>query len=232
MRGNISVRNYLPFILDGAVDLLMAGGFLFLYYYKKQPKLYNKWWVLLGALSFLVMGGEEIYKGISNYSAQRIPSKSEIENSLSMRGTFAQKEFLYKSPDGYQVLIPAGITYTSSNGAISLIGTRKDQPNTSFSLMIMRQSSSQDLDSLVKDLIQVGMKSSPPKKYIFDEGNNDQGQRRGFVETSNNGILSKAAIVIAKHGKSTYQVMVSTPISNFEPTRAEIERVLNSFKVM
>jgi hypothetical protein len=226
------VRNYLPYIIDGAFDLLMAGAFLFLYYYKKQPKLYKKWWVLLGVLLFLVLGGEESYKGMHQYNAQRIPSRNELENTLSSNGSVASKEFLYKSPDGYQVLIPEGLTYTTSKSAISLIATNRNQPNTFITLLIMKQSSSQDIDSLVKDLVQIGVKSSPPKKYVFDENSDDSDRRRGYVEALNNGVLIKATILIAKHGMSTYQVMVSTPKNNFERAEAEIEKVLSSFKVM
>ncbi len=225
------MRNYLPYFIDGALYIVIAGSFLFLYLNKKQPKLYKKWWVIVTALLFLVLAGDEIYKGIRQYAEQRIPSRNELENTLNSNGSIASKNFIYKSSDGYEILIPEGLTYAGPKNAISLIAMNNNQSSTSLSLIVMKLSSSQDLDSLVKDLIHIGSKANPPKKYSFEEINNNSEQRKGYVEASNNGILIKAAILLVRHGTSTYQVTISTLKDNFERSESEINTVLSSFKV-
>lgn len=226
------MRNYLPNFVYAALYLAMAGGFLFFYLSKRQPRWYKKWWVLLGAFLLLALAGNETYKGVHQYAAQKIPTSNELANSLSSSGSIASDELLYKSPDGYQILIPKGLTYTGSKGVVSLIAMNRNSQKNSFTLVVMKQSSTQPVDSLVKELILTGAKANPPKTYVFEENGKNADQRRGYIEGSNNGVLIKTALLLAQHGKSIYRVAISTPKDNFEREQAEIEKVLGSFKVL
>jgi len=215
-----------------AVYLIIAGGFLFYYLNKRQPKLYKKVWVLLAVLIFLALGGREIYKGVHEKLTQRVPSTTELADSLSNSGTVASDDFLYKSPDGYQILIPKGLTYTGSKGVVSLLAMDRNSPKTSLTLVVMKKSSMQPVDSLVKEIIQAGAKANPPKTYVFEENGKNTDQRRGYIEDSNNGVLIKTTLLLAQHGTSIYRVAISTTKDNFEREQAEIEKVLGSFKVL
>jgi hypothetical protein len=226
------VKAYLPMFVYAAVYLVIASGFLFYYFNKRQPKLYDKWWVLLVVLIFLALAGREAYKGVHQVAAQRIPSTNELENSLNNSGSIASDEVLYKSPDGYQILIPRGLTYTGSKGVVSLIAMNRNSPKTSLTLVVMKQSSTQPVDGLVKELVLAGAKANPPKTYVFEENGKNTDQRRGYIEGSNNGVLIKTALLLAQHGTSIYRVAISTPKDNFEREQEEIEKVLGSFKVL
>ena len=208
----------------------MAGGFLFFYLAKRQPKFHKKWWVLLGVFILLALAGNEAYKGVHQYTAQRIPF--ELENSLSSSGSIASDELLFKSPDGYQILIPKGLTYTGSKGIVSLMAMNRDSQKPFFTLVVMKQSSIQSVDSLVKELILTGAKANPPKTYVFEENGKNTDQRRGYIEGSKQWGFDKNGVIISTAWKSIYRVAISTPKDNFEREQAEIEKVLGSFKVL
>jgi hypothetical protein len=215
-----------------ALSLAMACGFLFYYFTKRQPGLHKKWWVLLCAFALLALGGNEVYKGVHQNAEQRVPPKDQLENTLSASDPVASSELLYNSPDGYQIIIPKGLTYTKPKSAASLIATNKNDPGNSLTLVVMKQSSAQDLDSIVKELVMMGKKAKPPKTYVFQEKNKSADQRRGYIEASNNGATLKAAILLTRHENSIYRVVISAPKTYFEREKAEIEKVLQSFKVL
>ncbi len=223
---------YLPKFVYAAIYLVIASGFLFSYFNKRQPKLHDKWWVLLGAFLLLALAGNEAYKGVHQYAAQKIPTINELANSLSNSGSIASDELLYKSPDGYQILIPKGLTYTGSKGLVSLMAMNRDSQKPFFTLAVMKQSTRQPVDSLVKELIQAGAKANPPKKYVFEKNGKNIDQRRGSIEDTHNGVLIKTALLLVQHGNSIYRVAISTPKDNFEREQEEIEKVLGSFKVL
>ncbi len=226
------MKAYLPTFLYAAVYLVIAAGFLLYYFNKRQPKFHKKRWVILVVLIFLALASRETYKGIHLKMAQRIPTINELANSLSSSGSIASDEVLYKSPDGYQIVIPKGLTYTRSEGVVSLIAMNKNSPKTSLTLVVLKQPSTQPVDSLVKELIAIGAKANPPKTYVFEENGKNSDQRRGYIEGSSNGVLIKTALLLAQHGKSIYRVAISTPKDNFDREQAEIEKVLGSFKVL
>ncbi len=226
------MKAYLPIFVYAAVYLVIAGGFLFYYFNKRQLRLHRKWWVLLVVLIFLALAGSETYKGFHQISAQRIPSNNELANALS-NGSIASDELLFKSPDGYQILIPKGLTYASSSSVVSLIATnRNSDQKTSFTIVVMKQALVKDVDSLVKDLIQIGAKADPPKTYVFEGKGKNTDQRRGYLETSKNGVLMRTDLLLVQQEKSMYRVAISIPKDNFEREQAEIEKVLGSFKVL
>jgi hypothetical protein len=224
------VRNYLPNIAYAALYLVMAGVFLFFFRAKNQPRYHKKWWVLLGVFLLLALAGNEAYKGVHQAAMQRIPS--ELNTSLRNSGSIASDELLYKSPDGYQIVIPQGLTYTESRGVVSLLAMNRNNQKKFFTLVVMKQSSTQPVDSLVKELVQAGAKASPPKKYVFEEKNKNADQRRGYIEDSKNGIVIKTTLLLVPHETSIYRVAISTLKDDFEQERAKIEKVLGSFKVL
>ena len=224
------MKNYFPYIAYAAIYIVISGGFLFIYFAKVLPKFHKKWWVLLGAFVFFTLAGNAVYKGVYQAAMQKIPS--ELNNSLNSTGSIASDEVLYKSPDGYQIVIPKGLTYTGPQGVVSLIAMNKDSQKALYTLVVMKQSSTQQVDSIVKELIQTGAKATPPKNYVFEENSKNAGQRRGFVEDSKDGTVIKTAILLVQHDKSVYRVAISTPKDNFDREHVEIEKVLESFKVL
>lgn len=226
------MRNYLPNVVYAAIYLVMAGGFLFFYLAKKQPTYYKKLWVLLGAFLLLALAGNEAYKGIRQNAAQKIPSIKELGNSLSNGASIASDELLYNSSDGYQIVIPKGLTYTSSKGIVSLMAMNRDSQKKFFTLVVMKQSSTRHVDSIVTELMQAGAKANPPKTYVFEDSEKNAGLRRGYVEDSKNGTLIKTALLLVQHDTSLYRVAISTLKDNFDREHVEIEKVLSSFKVL
>lgn len=226
------MRNYLPNIVYAAVYLVIAAGFLFFYVAGKQPKLHKKWWVLLGALILLSLAGIETSKGFHQHAAQRVPSSNELASALNDGASVAPDDFLYQSPDGYQITIPKGLTYTASKGVISLIATQRNDKKDFFTLAVMKQSSTKDADSLAKELVRRGEKANPPMKYVFAENGKNPDRRKGDVEVLKNGVAVKTALLIERHGTSLYRVAITTTKDNFDREQAEIEKIFGSFKVL
>jgi len=80
------MSNYLPNLISGSLDLILAGFFIAFFFIPKFPKLYKKTWLVLAACGFLILGGIDIYQGVKNFLDHKISAQEETGTSISETG--------------------------------------------------------------------------------------------------------------------------------------------------
>ena len=219
------MSNYLPDLIDGALNIIFAGVFVVAFFISKYPKLHKKKWLLLGAICFFALGGNGIYKSAKAYLNQKIPTKTEVEASIS-KGEVAVSDFIYSSTDGFKVLMPAGFTYSTPGGAISVAAVKNLDQDTTVAFIVMKLTDTKSLDQIIDDILQL---KANGKTYYFDKGQQGQNIRKGVVSIDKDGVLGKAAIALIKRGSAIYQIMLTTKESHFENIEPLFQKILNSF---
>jgi hypothetical protein len=215
--------------IDTAFALFVAALFLKFYYSSEMSRFYKKKWVIVACcfmVLYAIIGSLNTYR---SYAQGRPPTKGELQKAIAAHNTLVDHDFVYNSPDGYTVLVPAGYAYTTfSSGAISMTAVKK-QPQSA--IVVARYQASNDLGSLIKETIKV-LKSKNPTYAFSSESPVSIGDKEAIkvdIDVEKEGIPIKGILIFAQAGNNTFQIMMSCPASVYTHESTEFEKVIQSF---
>lgn len=216
------------FIDNGII--ILAAALLLRYYFKPEAKrLYKKKWVLVVCILMILYSVVEFGLTYCEHTKARLPSRESVEKAIRIAGQIGAEDFIFASGDGYQILIPAGYTYLSSQtGGLSLTATKDD---SAFLVLKMRDSAS--LDSIMDNVVAVMQKKNSTfrlddrRKFRINES---EAVRIDGSVTKNN-VPATLILVLCQKGNSLLQLTFSCPQERFAELKPEYEKILMSFKI-
>ena len=210
--------------------MILAAALLLRYYFKPEAKrLYKKKWVLILCILLILYSVVEFGLTYRERITSRIPSRELVEKTIQKSGKLVSENFIFSSGDGYQILIPAGYTYISSQaGGLSLSAT-KDY--SAFVVVKMQDSTS--LNRIIDNTL-IAMRKRNSTFRLDDRRkiriNKSEAVRIGCSATKNN-VQAKLIIVLCRKGNTLFQLTFSCPKKLFAELKAEYEKILTSFKI-
>jgi hypothetical protein len=210
--------------------MIIAAVLLLRFYYKPEAKrLYKKTWVLLVCVFLILYNAVDLGLAYRHHITSRLPSRESVEETIQSSGQFVPEDFVFSSRDGYQLLIPAGYTYVSSQpGGLSLTATRDHS-----AFLVFKTQDSSSLDKLMNGtLLALGKKNAT---FKLDDRRNiridDTNAVRIDFSVLKNNVPAKAILVLCRKGDTLFQLTLSCPRDLFSEMKPEYEAILTSFKI-
>jgi hypothetical protein len=141
--------------IGATITLFAAALFLKLYCASKTSRFHKQRWVIVVCLLMMLSSLIGIINAHRSHAQGRPPTKGELQQAIAAHNTLVDHDFVYNSPDGYSLIVPAGYAYTTfSSGAISMTAIKKQpQSSTQSAIIVARQQGREELESLLKDTI-------------------------------------------------------------------------------
>ncbi len=181
---------------------------------------------------YSIIGIINVYR---NYAQSRPHTKEELQKSIIANNTLVDRDFIFNSPDGYTLVVPAGYAYTTfPSGAMSLIAIKKQtQSSTRSAIVVARQQGRDELDSLTEGIIKALKRKNSTYTFSSESQLSISGIKaiRVNVEVEKQGTLIKGIYVFTKTGNYIFSIMMSCPASLYPQESGEFEKVINSFRL-
>ncbi len=218
-----------------AMTFFAAVLFLKFYYTAKTSRFYKKKWVVVVCSLMMLYPIIGITNAYRNYTQGRPTTKGELQEAIAANNTLVNQDFVYNSPDGYTLVVPAGYAYTTfSSGAISLAALKKQpQSSTQSAIAVAKQQGSEELESLVEKITRA-LKNKNSTYAFSSETALSIGEKKAIkvdVDVEKEGIPIKGIFVFAKAGNSVFSLMMSCPASLFSQESPAFERVIGSLRL-
>jgi len=218
--------------VDIAILFFTAALFLKFYYTSKMSRFYKKKWVIV-VCSFMIL--YSIIGITRNYSQGRLRTKADLQKGIAANSTLVDQDFVFNSPDGYTLVVPAGYAYTTfSSGAISMIAVKKQsQTSAQSAIIVSRQQGSEELESLIKDTIKLLKKKNSTYAFSSESPLSISGKKaiRVNVDVEKEGISVKGIYIFTKAGNNIFAIMMSCPASLYSQELGEFEKVIRSLRL-
>ncbi len=220
------------------IDLLYSAFFLlgagFCAWFVRSGKLRgkaNRQWkkAILYACAAVLLGQGvyHVYNAIGDHRARRVPSSEEIGAALAENGSLAADDILYRSPDGYEVLIPAGFRYLATPGELlSLVARLEEFGVISVSTEKMTGTFRNDTDAILKSL-------SNTERYTLISSGPASGYESGAVQAEfaiDGGQLAKCQLVLLAKGGKSLMLMIVHPAQPTDDQQRIFDATLASFR--
>jgi hypothetical protein len=164
-----------------------------------------------------------------SYAESGDPAKAEIEKSFSSNGVRADQDVMYRSPDGFVVLVPAGYEYTAlTSGPMRLVAKRKTDV-----LAVGKISASSGLEVFVPEVRKHLAKQLPTHTFsdpVPVRVNNVDAMRleSQYVQ---DGVLRNDVMVFFKPTTDVFELVLTCPRDSLDAHAAEYNKVIGSFRV-
>lgn len=216
---------------DAVVSIFMAGSFLFMYFCNKQPRLYKKKWVLAGCVLWVGLGGYQFYETNQKVKNNRIPTVKETTIEFQNTAILAEKEIVFTSKDGFEIIIPKGFYYNPNrNGSVTLFASKQAPDNTQFGISIMKMESTESTQSSAEGIIESFKRKSQSVEHEIL--NINSATQVNFKLRQNDG-FSQGIVLFKKNQGYLYIIFVTakkfTDNMNFE---GELQSIVNTFKIL
>ncbi len=210
--------------------MILAASLLLWYYFKPEAKrLYKKKWVLAACVLLILYNVIEFGAAYREHMASRLPSRESVEKTIQKSGQIAAEDFAFSSKDGFQILVPSGYTYLSSQaGGLSLTATRD---NSAFLVLKMQDPASLDM---IADNTLAAMRKRNSTFKIDDRRMlviNESQAVRIECSLAKNDVPVKLVLVLVRKGNNLFQLIFSCPQELFAKMKPEYEKILTSFKI-
>jgi len=226
------MAQFIASIADALIYIFLGLFILYLHTKKKVPLFSNKKWAWAIAIILFGLGGYDIYDGYVDYEKTLLPSLEYLEDALASKGILAEKDFIYDSPDGFQVLIPGGYRYVSMNNVITLIMRKKIDALGYAGMAISKLKFDGDLPGLMTESLK-NMKLKEPTYSFSARGIRYFGRYEGIsckMEVIRKGIPLNGIIAFCRGGNFVYQVLLYCPKDSYSNFKLEFEKILDSFR--
>jgi len=219
--------------IGAAFTFFLALFFLKVLYVSKSSRFHKHKWVVVASCVMMLSSIVQIGNAYRNDKESRVPTKDELQKAIAANNTLVDQDFVYDSPDGYSVMVPAGYAYTTfPSGAISMTAVRKESTGQS-AILVARQQSNEELESLVtKTINALKTKNST---YSFSPASEvPLGDKKGIkvdLDVEKEGIPIKGIFIFAKTGNTCFEIMMSCPASIYSQESPAFERVIQSSRI-
>jgi hypothetical protein len=221
--------------IDSAISLFTAGLFFTFYHNSNLSRFYKKKWVIVVCCFMLLYSIIGITHAYRNYTQGRPPTQAELQKAMAANTTLVDQDYVFNSPDGYTLVVPAGYAYTTySSGAISLTAVKThSQSSAQSAIVVARQQGNEELESLIKETLK--LLKSKNSTYAFSLESplsiGDKKAIRVTVDVEKEGIPIKGIDIFTKAGNTIFEIMMSCPASLFAQESAEFEKVIRSLRL-
>jgi hypothetical protein len=215
--------------IDKAIMIFAALLLLRYYFNPKASRLFKKKWVLFVCGFLFFYSIYEIVEGYRDYSSGRVPTSQKLKKTIQSEGTVLSEDVTYSSPDGYEILIPAGYKYVQGlSKSLSLSAAREGA-----ALLIAKISDPKPLDKLGSDIIEGLKKRDSTSKLLSHQASSleDNDALRLDWELVRKGVPVKIIMVMVKRGRTLFQLTLSCPKTFSKQTNPEFQRIIKSFTV-
>lgn len=220
--------------IDGAIDLGLAGFFLFGFKFlsARIPFLQGKRWVSFVAAAFLGLNGlASIYGGYRRSRAEVLPTARQAASQFAASSVLAESDLTYRSPDKFRIMVPAGYKYVAQgmSGGISFMAAGPG--NATF--LVAKTRAATPIETTFRDICASLRRMNPtytcnPPAAIKAGDVNGLRTDLQVVKPSGPG---RAVVAVFQKGEDMYQVTLSCPAGSFDGQRAEFDRILASFSL-
>jgi len=210
--------------------MLIAAAILLRYYFKPEAKrLYKKKWVLAGCIIMILYSVIEFGLAYREYIRAQLPSGASLEKTIQDSGRLVSEDFMFSSVDGYQILIPSGYTYISSQtGGLSLTAT-KDYS----AFVVVKMQASAGLDSSIDDTLVAMQKRHSTFRLNDRRKISIRGSEAVRIDCSvtKNDVPAALILVLCRKGNTQFQLTFSCPQNSFAELKPQYEEILKSFQM-
>ena len=214
---------------DKAVMIFAALLLLRYYFNPKNPRLYKKKWVLFVSGFLLFYCIFDLVVTYREYSSSRLPTSEKLKETILSDGVILSEDVTYASPDGYQILIPAGYRYVKGEpGAISLSATKEGA-----ALLVTKMTDPKPLDELGTKIVEElkGRASESKLQSRRDISLKGADALRLDWELVRKGIPVNVIMILAKQGRSLFYLTISCPGEFSGRSGPEFDRIIDSFMI-
>ena len=219
--------------IGAAFTFFLALFFLKVLYVSKSSRFHKHKWVVVASCVMMLSSIVQIGNAYRNDKESRVPTKDELQKVIAANNTLVDQDFVYDSPDGYSVMVPAGYAYTTfPSGAISMTAVRKESTGQS-AILVAKQLSSEELESLVLKTIDVLKHKN--STYVFSRSSEvplgDKKAIRVDLDVQKEGVPIKGILIFAKTGSTCFEIMMTCPASDYGEESPSFEKVIQSSKI-
>ena len=219
--------------IGAAFTFFLALFFLKVLYMSHTSRFHRHKWVIVASCVMMLGSIVQISNAYRCNGETRVPTKGELQEAIAAHNTLADQDFVYDSPEGYSVMVPAGYAYTAfPSGAVSMTAV-KGQPTGQSAIVVAKQHSSEDLESIVKETIDA-LKRKNPAYAFSSESEISLGDKKAIkvdVDVEKEGIPIKGIFIFAKAGDTCFEIMLSSPAASFPQESDTFEKVIQSAKL-
>jgi hypothetical protein len=219
--------------IGAAFTFFLALLFLKVLYLSKTSRFHRHKWVIVASCVMMLGSIVQISNAYRNNDETRVPTKGELQEAIAAHNTLVDDDFVYDSPDGYSLTVPAGYAYTTfPTGALSMTAVKKQSSGQS-TILVARQQSGEELESLVTKTIDVLKNKNPT--YAFSPSSEvllgDKKAIRVDLDVEKQGVPIKGVLIFAKTGNTCFEIMMSCPASLYSEESAAFEKAIQSSRI-
>ena len=159
----------------------------------------------------------------------RLPSRASVEKTIQDSGRIVSEDFMFSSEDGYQILIPSGYTYISSQaGGLSLTATRDYS-----AFLVVKMQDSAGLGSIMDNALVAMQKRNSTFRLNDRRQISIAGSEAVRIDCSvtKNNVPAGLILVLCRKGSNLFQLTFSCPQDSFAKLKPQYEDILKSFKI-
>ena len=221
--------------IGAAITFFAAALFLKFYYTPKMSHFHKQKWVIVVCFLMVLCSIIEVANAYRTNAQGRIPTKGELQEAIAANNTLVNQDFVYNSPDGYSLVVPAGYAYTTfSSGGISMTAVkRQSQSSGQSAIVVARQQGSKELEILVEEITRV-LKDKNSTYAFSPQSQLSIGEKKAIkvdVDVEKEGIPIKGMFLFAKAGNNCLAIMMSCPASLFSQESPAFEKVIGSLRL-
>ncbi len=242
----VSIIDHSISLISGVISVLL--GFRVIGpKYGTNPKydtLYTKWvkhlkWlgplVILFAVAQIaikIIEGQAPHTG-SSYKAEL---RKSVEKSISEKGSLAVNDRVFESEEGFNILIPAGYTYSKPpNTNIGLIAIRNLDTTTTSTIIVAVEISNLGSKEFIEGVKQ-SLQKNKDKTHKFSETKSLKNgatmvQRIDDTVLRSDGLAIKAVMLFAAKNGKHYMANLGVKEEQHIAYANELERVVASFEL-
>lgn len=221
--------------IDPAISLFAAAFFLRFYYVPTMPRFYKKRWVVVVCCFLLLNSIIGITHAYRNYTQGKPPTREDLQKAMAANNTLVKQDFVFTSPDGYTLVLPAGYAYTTyASGAISLTAVKKHpQASEQSAIVVARQQGNEELEPLIRNTLKSLKGKNSTYAFSPESPFSISGKEavRVTLDVEKAGVPIKGILIFARAGSTIFEVMMSCPARLFSQESAEFEKVIGSFRL-
>jgi len=219
--------------IGAAFTFFLALFFLKVLYMSQTSRFHRHKWVIVASCVMMLGSIVQISNAYRNNGETRVPTKGELQEAIAAHNTLVDQDFVYDSPEGYSVMVPAGYAYTTfPSGAVSMTAVKKQSSGQS-AILVAKQQSNEELESLVTKTVDVLKNKN--STYAFSPSSEvllgDKKAIRVDLDVEKQGVPIKGTFLFAKTGNTCFEIMMSCPASDYLQESAAFEKVIQSSRI-
>jgi len=220
--------------IDVVLSIAVVAGLFFVYSNRRFATYYKKKWVFVVAVGFSLFCVYQATSFAASDSPKESAHKHKKPEADRLKETIhADKDSIFKSTDGYEILIPAGYTYSASTDARVSLRAMKDAETTGTPVFVVTvMEPGIGIAELIDQTTKVQRQRNATTKFggIKEIRNgNTLIYKLAYSSVREKGPV-KGYLVFSTKSKKVFMVTIVTTEELFSTNSEVIDRVIESFR--